>query len=249
MHVSTSIDKNLCCFRETVVILCAHTGAIRARAIYDQNITDTCLTQQPFIQRLWLAWFGCHKIAGFAAMADNHCTFHFCTHIFTVSRPGEKSHRMDSTVKRGTQHVSHSCVELQENMSRVTTSRYLILYGGNERSRHGNQKCSRLDFQLELPSILGGEFLKRFLHRFSNFNQIGGRLSRITSDLVASTKIQRHNIREHFTERKRNSCSLLPDGGVATRTNVGMDALYIQSIFLYNFWNGTVRHKIFPDAK
>mmetsp|Transcript_26938 Transcript_26938/g.59385 ORF Transcript_26938/g.59385 Transcript_26938/m.59385 type:complete len:559 (-) Transcript_26938:202-1878(-) len=248
--LALEVDHDLGGFGEGVVVLGAHARAVGTTSVHDEQVSDFGLSQASFCQIFWLTRLRGHQIPTFAAMPDDDDVFGFRSDLVGLTGSGEDGHRVDGSVKRRTKDVGHSRIEFQKGVASVSGCENLVLDGRDQGSAHGYQVGSGLDFQFQFTSaVLFGELTEGVRDGSPDFLQVSGDFALDASDLVSTSQVQGFDGRPDLAERQGFRGDLLPNGWVATGSDVRVDSFDDQAVLGDNVGDGAVLEQGVPDSE
>eukprot|EP00968_Pinguiococcus_pyrenoidosus_P009585 scaffold743_cov267-Pinguiococcus_pyrenoidosus.AAC.24 len=228
-------------FREGVVVLGAHRGAVGAGALDNTEVSDLRLLHHALVHGFRVAGGRRHEIARFAAMPHNHVA---------GDVPGlgrrDRDERMLSAVERRSQHFRHARVELQEVAS-ASAGADDVLDLRDQRARVGDQEGAGLDLQPELTAGLLRKLLKVGLDGLAHHGQVRAGLILHAAHLVAATEVQDLDLRELAAQVQAHGAHTLPDLRVGAGADVRVDAHDLVAVLGGDL--GALGRPLVPHAK
>ena len=249
MWLAIGIDQHLGRLGKAVVVLGTHPGAVRAAAIHHADVPNGRRPQLPLSQALGLAGEGGHEIATLAAVADDDDGLGVGADVGALAAPGEDGEGMDGPVQAGAEDVGHAGIELEEGVAAVAGRDDLVLDGADEGTGVGDEVRAGFDLELNLSAGVVRKVAKHLRDGGANLLQVRGGLSRIPPDLVPAAEVAGRDGVPNLAERQTLGRHRLPDGGIGSRSDVGVDPLDDQTVFGDHVGDGAVRNKFVPDAE
>ena len=249
MGLAVAPHQHLGRLGKAVVVLGTHAAAVGPASVHDANVANGGRSELPLAQALGLPGQGGHEISALAAMSYDDDALGIGPDVVRLAGARQDGDGMDGTIQGRAEDVGHAGIELEEGMSPLPGGHDLVLDGAHEGTGVGHEVRAGFDLEAELPAGLLGKVLKDLGDRGANLLQVGGGLARIAAHLVPPSEVAGRDGVPDLAEGEGLGGHLLPDGGIAARADVGVDALDYQAVLFHHFDDGTVGDELVPDAK
>mmetsp|Transcript_22195 Transcript_22195/g.57020 ORF Transcript_22195/g.57020 Transcript_22195/m.57020 type:complete len:363 (-) Transcript_22195:495-1583(-) len=238
------VEQHLRALGEGVVVLRAHPRAVRARAVDHHKVAELGREHRPRLERLRLAGCAREQVARLAAVARDDEGAHRAGRRLRQCR--QRRDRVARAVQRRPQQLGHARVQLEEVVAALPGA-HLVLHARQQRARVGDEEGARLDLQLELAAVLGGERLERRLDGLADRGHVGRGLVLHAAHLEAAAQVDRAHVGQLRRQPQRQVRHRLPHRRVRARADVRVHALAGEPVLLQQrlrLWQQLV-----PDAE